>query len=46
MYCQIKDENIVLSRNEANWNFIWSSSRMCVEKALDILKGRLRLIIK
>ena len=31
---------------KANWNFIQSSTRMCVERAFGILKGRWRIIMR
>jgi hypothetical protein len=40
MYCPFKDGNATLFGKEANWNFIQSSTRMCVERAFGILKGR------
>ena len=40
MYCPFKDGKTTLSRKEANWNFIQSSTRICVERAFGILKGR------
>jgi hypothetical protein len=46
MYCPFKGGKTMLSGKEANWNFIQSSTRMCVERAFGILKGRWRLIMK
>ena len=46
MYCPFKGGKTTLSGKEANWNFIQSSTRMCVERAFGILKGRWRLIMK
>ena len=34
------------SREEYHWNFVQSSTRMCVERAFDILKGRWRILLK
>jgi hypothetical protein len=46
MYCPFKDRKTTLSGKEANWNFIQSSTRMCVKRAFGILKGRWRVIMK
>lgn len=46
MYCPFKGGKIALFGKEANSNFIQSSTRMCVERAFGILKGRWRLIMK
>ena len=46
MYCPFKGGKAALSGKAANWNFIQSSTRMCVERAFGILKGRWRLIMK
>jgi len=46
MYCPFKGGKTTLSGKEANWNFIQSSTRMCVERAFGILKGRWRMIMK
>lgn len=46
MYCPFKGQKDGLSRCRANWNFIQSSTRMCVERAFGILKGRWRIIMK
>ena len=46
MYCPFKGGKTTLSGKEANWNFIQSSTRMCVERAFGILKGRWRVIMK
>ena len=35
-----------LSREEYHWNFVQSSTRMCVERAFGILKGRWRILLK
>ena len=46
MYCPFKGGKTTLSGQEANWNFSQSSTRMCVERAFGILKGRWRVIMK
>ena len=46
MYYPFKDVKTTLSGKEANWNFIQSSTRMCVERGFWILKSRLRVIMK
>jgi hypothetical protein len=46
MYCPFKEQKDGLSRCRANWNFIQFSTRMCVERAFGILKGRWRIIMK
>jgi hypothetical protein len=35
-----------LSREEYHWNFVQSSTRMCVERAFGMLKGRWRVLLK
>jgi len=40
MYCPFKGGKTKLSQIQAIWNFVQSSTRMCVEKAFGILKGR------
>lgn len=46
MYCPFKGCNDGLESYKAHWNFIQSSTRMCVERAFGILKGRWRIIQK
>jgi hypothetical protein len=46
MYCPFKGEKTELSQIQANWNFVQSSTRMCVERAFGILKGRWKIIMK
>lgn len=46
MHCSFKDGKNVLLSKEVNYNFILSSTRMCVERASRILKGRWRLTMK
>ena len=45
-YSPFKEEKDGLSREIAFWNFIQSSTRMAVEKAFGILKGRWRILLK
>ena len=35
-----------LTKEEYNWNFVQSSTRMCVERAFSMLKGRWRILLK
>ena len=35
-----------LTKEEYYWNFVQSSSRMCVERAFGMLKGRWRILLK
>lgn len=35
-----------LSREEYHWNYVQSSTRMCVERAFGMLKGRWRILLK
>ena len=37
-----KDE---LTREEYHWNFVQSSTRMCIERAFEMLKGRWRILL-
>jgi hypothetical protein len=46
IYCPFKGQKDGLSRCHANWNFIQSSTRMCVERGFGILKGSWRIIMK
>jgi hypothetical protein len=46
MYCPFKGTSDGLELYKAHWNFIQSSTRMCVERAFGILKGRWRIIQK
>ena len=46
MYCSFKGGKTTLSGKDANWNFIQSSTRICVERAFGILKGRWKVIMK
>lgn len=46
MYSPFKGTSDGLESYKAHWNFIQSSTRMCVERAFGILKGRWRIIQK
>ena len=35
-----------LTREEYNWNFVQNSTRMCIERAFGMLKGRWRILLK
>ena len=45
-YSPFKGEKDGLPRAKAHWNFIQSSTRMAVERAFGILKGRWRILLK
>lgn len=45
-YSPFKGEKEGLPRAKAHWNFIQSSTRMAVERAFGILKGRWRILLK
>jgi hypothetical protein len=45
-YSPFKGEKEGMSRAKAHWNFIQSSTRMAVERAFGILKGRWRILLK
>ncbi|CAA9512094.1 MAG: hypothetical protein AVDCRST_MAG96-2509 [uncultured Segetibacter sp.] len=45
-YSPFKGEKDGLPREKAYWNFIQSSTRMAVERAFGILKGRWRILLK
>ena len=45
-YSPFKGEKDGLPRAKAHWNFIQSSTRMAVERAFGILKGRWRIMLK
>jgi len=45
-YSPFKGEKEGLSKSKAYWNFIQSSTRMAVERAFGILKGRWRILLK
>jgi hypothetical protein len=40
MYYLFKGGKTTLFEKEVNWSFVQSSTRMCVERAFGILKGR------
>ena len=46
MYYPFKGGKTELSQIHENWNFIQSSTQMCVERAFGILKGRWRIIMR
>jgi hypothetical protein len=45
-YSPFKGEKAGLSREKQHWNFIQSSTRMAVERAFGMLKGRWRFLLK
>jgi len=45
-YSLFKSEKDGLSRYNARWNFIQSSTRMLVEKKIGMLKGRFIILLK
>ena len=45
-YSPFKGEKASLSREKQYWNFIQSSTRMAVERAFGMLKGRWRILLK
>lgn len=45
-YSPFKGEKEGLSRSKSHWNIIQSSTRMAVERAFGILKGRWRILLK
>ena len=46
IYSPFKSCTEDLEGYKANWNFIQSSIRMCVERVFGILKGRWRIIMR
>ena len=46
MLAHFKGHKDGLSREEYHWNFVQSSTRMCVEQAFGMLKGRWRILLK
>ena len=46
MLAPFKGHKDGLSREEYHWNFVQSSTRMCVERAFGMLKGRWRILLK
>lgn len=45
-YSPFKGKREGFPREKAHWNFIQSSTRMAVERAFGILKGRWRILLK
>ena len=46
MLAPFKGHRDGLTREEYNWNYVQSSTRMCVERAFGMLKGRWRKLLK
>ena len=46
MLAPFKGHKDGLSREEYHWNFVQSFTRMCVERAFGMLKGRWRILLK
>ena len=46
MLAPFKGSKDGLSREEYHWNYVQSSTRMCVERAFGMLKGRWRILLK
>jgi hypothetical protein len=46
MLAPLKGHKDGLSREEYNWNFVQSSTRMCVKRTFGMLKGRWRILLK
>lgn len=46
MFPPFKGHKDGLSREQYHWNFIQSSTRMCVERSFGLLKGRWRILLK
>ena len=46
MLAPFKGHKDGLSREKYHWNFVQSSTRMCVERAFGMLKGRWRILLK
>ena len=46
MLAPLKGHKDGLSREEYHWNYVQSSTRMCVERAFGMLKGRWRILLK
>jgi len=45
-WCPFKGGNSELSPKKMHWDFIQSSTRMAIEKAFDMLKGRWKILFK
>ena len=46
MLAPFKGHKDGLTREEYHWNYVQSSTRMCVERAFGMLKGRWRILLK
>ena len=46
MFAPFKGHKDGLSREQYHWNFAQSSTRMCIERAFGMLKGRWRVLLK
>ena len=46
MLAPFKGHKDGLSCEEYHWNYVQSSTRMCVERAFDMLKGKWRILLK
>ena len=46
MLAPFKGHRDGLTREEYNWNYVQSSTRMCVERTFGMLKGRWRILLK
>ena len=46
MFVPFKGYKGRLSRDEYHWNFVQSSTRMCVERVFGMLKGEWRILLK
>ncbi|MBC8083259.1 MAG: aldehyde dehydrogenase family protein [Hymenobacter sp.] len=46
MLAPFKGHKDGMSRDEYHWNFVQSSTRMCIERAFGMLKGRWRILLK
>ena len=46
MLAPFKGNKDGLSREEYHWNYVQSSTRMCIERAFGMLKGRWRILLK
>ena len=46
MFAPYKGHKDGLSREEYHWNYVQSSTRMCIERAFGMLEGRWRILLK
>ena len=46
MLAPFKGHKDGLTREQYNWNYVQSSTRMCIERAFGMLKGRWRILLK